>query len=285
MKNESHRLPFFLDYYRGLGVNHFFLVDNGSTDHFADMIAGQNDVSTYYTNASYKESNYGVHWANYLLSRYGCGHWCLTCDPDEFLVYPYMETRNLRNLTDFLFRSRQSSLFAILIDMYSDRNIEENYYREGDNPLNVCPYFDASGYSKRYDQNHRNLFVQGGVRRRMFYPENPAKAPALNKLPLIKWESHFAYVQSQHMAIPRRLNETYHKTKISGALLHFKFISKLIDKVKEEKIAKQHYDNSSEYEKYNEAVQTKTKLYDPSISVRFEGWQTLARLGLINVGE
>jgi glycosyltransferase involved in cell wall biosynthesis len=285
MKNEAHRLPFFLDYYRRLGVNHFILVDNGSTDHFADVVSGQADVSTYYTTASYKESNFGMYWANYLLLRFGSGHWCLTCDPDEFLVYPYMETRDLRDLTDYLSSRLECSFFTVQIDMYSDKAVEESRYREGDDPLNTCSYFDATGYSKSFNPNYRNTFVQGGVRRRMFYSNNPVKAPALNKVPLIKWESHYAYVESMHMAIPRRLNRTLSKIKTSGALLHFKFISQLVEKVKEERIAKQHYDNSSEYKKYDQAIETKTRLYDPYVSTRFEGWQTLAKFGLINVGE
>ena len=102
MKNEARRLPYFLSYYRKLGVDHFIFVDNNSTDEFAHYVSGQKDISTFYTSASYKNSHFGVHWLNYLLSRYGSGHWCLTCDPDEFLVYPKMDARRLRELTTHL---------------------------------------------------------------------------------------------------------------------------------------------------------------------------------------
>jgi len=285
MKNEAHRLRFFLDYYRKLGVGHFILVDNGSTDHFQEVVAGQGDISTFFTTASYKEANYGMYWANYLLLRYGCGHWCLTCDPDEFLVYPYVETRDLRDLTEYLDSLQERSFFTTMIDMYSDRPVEESYYPEGDNPLTTCPYFDETGYSKSYDPNFRNTFVQGGVRRRLLYGDNPEKAPALNKIPLVKWAPHFAYVESMHMAIPRRLNSVCYTTKTSGALLHFKFISQLVEKVEEEAVAQQHWDSSSEYRKYGEAIKTRTNLYEPSVSIQFENWQTLARCGLLNVGE
>jgi len=285
MKNEAHRLKFFIDYYRRLGVNHFILVDNGSTDHFEEVVAGQSDISTFYTTASYKNSNFGMYWANYLLLRYGCGHWCLTCDPDEFLIYPYMETRDLRDLTEYLDSLKESAFFTTMIDMYSDKAVEQSYCREGHNPLDICPYFDATGYSKSYNSKYRNTFVQGGVRRRVLYPDNPVQAPALNKVPLIKWRFHFAYVESMHMAIPRRLNQACYKSKTSGALLHFKFISQLVDKIEEEQVAQQHWDNSSEYQKYGEAIKTKTILYEPSVSSRFENWQTLAKNGLLNVGE
>ena len=32
MRNESLRLPYFLEYYKNLGVDRFFLIDNNSTD-------------------------------------------------------------------------------------------------------------------------------------------------------------------------------------------------------------------------------------------------------------
>lgn len=285
MKNEAHRLKFFIEYYRKLGVNHFILVDNGSTDHFKDVVAGQDDISTFYTEASYKNSNYGMHWVNYLLLRYGCGHWCLTCDPDELLVYPYMETRDLRDLTEYLDSIKEESLFTAMVDMYSDKAVEESDYQEGTDPLQTCPFFDGTGYVKSFNPGYRNTFLQGGVRRRVFYADEPEKSPALNKVPLIKWGSHVAYVESMHMAIPRRLNELCVKSKVTGALLHYKFINQLVQKVEEEAVAKQHWDNSSEYTKYGTAIQERTVLYDPSVSMRYENWRTLARHGLVNLGE
>jgi hypothetical protein len=196
-----------------------------------------------------------------------------------------MDTRDLRDLTEYLDSIRERSFFTAMIDMYSDKAVEESHYREGDDPLLSCPYFDATGYSKTFDSNYRNIFVQGGVRRRVFYKENPGKAPALNKVPLVKWTLHYAYVQSMHMAIPRRLNGAFKSPRTSGALLHFKFIGQLMDKVKEEEVAKQHWDGSSEYKKYGDAIKTRTVLYEPSVSTRFEDWRTLARLGLLTPGE
>jgi len=38
MRNEALRLPYFLEYYRALGVDQFFIVDNGSTDGTAELL-------------------------------------------------------------------------------------------------------------------------------------------------------------------------------------------------------------------------------------------------------
>src|SRR5690606_4966848 len=93
LRNERIRLPWFLSYYRDLGISHFFFVDNDSDDGSRDYLAGQPDVSLWTTKASYKNSRFGMDWLTALLRRYGHGHWCLTVDVDEFLIYPFCETR------------------------------------------------------------------------------------------------------------------------------------------------------------------------------------------------
>ncbi|WP_185859140.1 glycosyltransferase family 2 protein [Vreelandella populi] len=284
MKNEGHRLAFFLDYYRKLGVNHFFIVDNGSTDNTENLLAGQPDVTHYYTEGSYKDSSFGMHWVNYLLFKYGRGHWCFTCDPDEFFVYPHMESRDLRDLTQYMESIKQDSFFTLMIDMYSEKPVAETYYEEGTNPLDACPYFDGYGYTKQYNPNYRNLYVQGGVRRRVFSKDKPGHAPALNKVPLVKWKWNYMYISSMHMMLPRRLNRCIDERKVTGALLHYKFISQLDEKVKQEMLAKQHYNDSAEYKQYGSIIDKKGVLYNEQISVLFKGWKDLAKRGLINLG-
>src|SRR6056297_1651671 len=71
LRNERIRLPWFLDYYRRLGVAHFLFVDNGSTDGGAEYLAEQDDVSVWTTQASYKRSRFGMDWLNGLLHRFG----------------------------------------------------------------------------------------------------------------------------------------------------------------------------------------------------------------------
>jgi hypothetical protein len=128
LRNEAPRLPYFLAYYRQLGVTHFFFIDNGSTDNFLSLVGDQADCSIWHTTASYKASNFGVYWLNYLLGRYGSGHWCLTLDPDEFLSYPYCDSRSLGELTAYLAQEGKDSLFGIMLDMYSQEPIDKAIY-------------------------------------------------------------------------------------------------------------------------------------------------------------
>ncbi|WP_136808915.1 glycosyltransferase family 2 protein [Desulfosediminicola flagellatus] len=285
MKNEAHRLEYFLNYYRKLGVNHFLFVDNNSTDNTAELLESYNDVTRFHTEGSYKNSNFGMHWLNYLLFTYGRDHWCLTCDPDEFIIYPHMETRDLYDLTQYLSSIRQDSFFTVMTDMYSKLPVSETVYVPGTNPLNTCQYFDKNGYTKKYNPDMRNLYVQGGVRRRIFSCNTPDSAPALNKIPLIKWKWNYIYTSSMHMALPRRLNNCIDARTITGALLHFKFISELDKKVKYELHAKQHYNDSAEYKQYGQIIDNNDRLYHPAVSTHFENWRTLTKIGLINQGE
>jgi len=73
----------------------------------------QPDVSVWRTEASYKAAAFGMRWCNDLLRRHGHGRWCVCVDPDEFLVYPYMETRSLPSLTSFLDEERRIALEAV----------------------------------------------------------------------------------------------------------------------------------------------------------------------------
>jgi hypothetical protein len=268
-----------------MGVNHFIFVDNGSTDGFSQFVSGQDDISVYHTSASYKESNFGVHWCNYLLSKHGVGHWCVTCDPDEFLVYPKADMRNLRELTEYLDANYLGSFYALMVDMYGKGFIEDTAYESGQDPLEVCPYLDRLGYNKDFWFNYSAMAAAGGVRRRVFFKTCADMSPALNKVPLVKWKKHYLYAFSTHVARPNHINDVCGADFVTGALLHFKFISQLEQKVEEEKAAKQHWDDSFEYRKYDEVLKSKTRLYDANISRKYEGWHTLVELGLINMGE
>ena len=64
LRNERVRLPFFLRYYRDLGVAHFLMVDNGSDDGSREYLEEQRDVSLWSTTASYKRARFGADDSN-----------------------------------------------------------------------------------------------------------------------------------------------------------------------------------------------------------------------------
>ena len=286
MRNERVRLPYFLNYYRDMGVGHFVFVDNDSTDGSLDFLSSQPDVSVWHTRASYKRSRFGVDWLNWLQWKYAHGHWCLVVDPDEFLVYPFCDTRPLRALTDWLDASSIKSFSAMLLDMYPKGRLDDQPYLEGGDPMEIASWFDSGNYTLKKNKKFGNLWIQGGPRSRVFFRNEPDKAPALNKIPLVKWDKRYTYVSSTHMLLPRGLNQVYDEwggEKASGVLLHAKFLDTFTDKAAEELKRAQHYSASVEYRAYADSLKDDPDLWC-KFSEKYINWRQLEILGLMSKG-
>lgn len=285
-RNERVRLPYFLDYYRGLGVSHFLFVDNDSDDGSLDYLRTQHDVSCWSTKASYKKARFGMDWINWLLLRYGRNHWCLTVDPDEFLVYPHCDMRSLHALTNWLDHSGRRSFPAMLLDMYPRGALDQQIYQEGQNPFDIASWFDPANYAISKNHDLGNLWIQGGPRGRAFFADDPVSGPALNKIPLVKWHWRYAYVSSTHMLLPRQLNLVYDERggeMASGCLLHAKFLSTFAEKSTEELRRQQHFANSQEYRAYAAGLQQNNSLWCDK-SEQYRDWRQLEDVGLISRG-
>lgn len=285
VRNEALRLPWFLKHYRDLGIVHFCLVDNGSTDGTRKLLEREADVSLWSTEASYKASRFGVDWLNWLLSRHGSGRWVLVADPDELLVYPFCETRRLPALTRWLEDQGRESFGTLLLDMYGEGVVAETSCRADEDPVAAAPWFDAGNYFASRDSLYLNIWIQGGPRQRAFFADRPKMAPALNKVPLVRWQRGFVYKNGAHELLPRRLNKTFGRdgtSMTSGVLLHVKFLDVLAAKVEEELDRREHYGDSQEYLSYADKG-AGVRLWTPH-STRYEGWQQLCDLGLMARG-
>jgi hypothetical protein len=282
-RNEVSRLPFFFDYYRGLGVSHFLFVDNDSDDGSLAWLSEQSDCSVWHTKASYRDAKFGMDWCNDLLRRYGANRWCLTVDADEFLVFPKMETRSLRGLCQYLDDESRRSFQVVMLDAYSDRPLNETLYEAGDDPFTTCPFFDLDGYVQD-DGFGKATWIRGGPRLRAHFHDAPASSPGLNKTPLIKWRMHYHYRSSMHDCRPYYLNDAQRNDSmpVTGCLFHFKFMNSLLEKTAEERVRKQHYLEGAEYDRYG--VSGNVLLYRDGLSVRYEGTEQLMKLGLMSQG-
>ncbi len=286
LRNEKVRLPYFLQYYRNLGVDHFLIVDNGSDDGSREYLAKQPDVSLWTTRASYRNSRFGMDWLTHLLRRYGDGNWCLTVDVDEFLIYPFCETRPLRALTDWLDASQIRTFASMLLDLYPKGPMQDQPYREGQNPFEIAQWFDSGNYTISRNWGYGNLWIQGGPRTRSFFGDDPKRSPALNKIPLVKWHRSYAYVSSTHMILPRGLNLVFDEwggEKASGCLLHAKFLDTFALKAEEEMARGEHYADSREYRAYQQSLRDQPDLWC-KWSEKYINWRQLEILGLMSKG-
>lgn len=286
LRNERIRLPYFMKYYRDLGVKHFLFVDNDSDDGSREYLEGEEDVSIWHTTASYRNSLFGVHWMNWIARKYCHGHWTLTVDVDEFFVFPFCDTRPIPALTDWLDNSGIKSFSAMLIDMYPKGPIDAQPYQDGQDPMEIAQWFDSGNYMLSTNHEFHNLWIQGGPRARLFFSDDPYNAPSLNKIPLVKWHKDYVYVHSTHMLLPRRLNYVYETEggeKASGALLHTKFLNTFVQKTEEEMQRRQHYAGSREYLAYHNRIKDDPELWC-NWSEKYINWRQLEILGLMSKG-
>lgn len=146
VRNEANRLPFWTSYYRKLGVDRFFMIDNDSTDHTVELLSRDKDVHIFSTSEKMSMARAGMDWIEPLLHQYGQNRWCLIVDADELLVYPDSESVPLREFCQMLGQINADAFGCLLIDMYPAGNIHDVTYVPGQSFVDVCPFFDSSGY-------------------------------------------------------------------------------------------------------------------------------------------
>jgi len=117
----------------------------------------------------------------------------------------------------------------------------------------------------------------------VFFADDPRRSPTLNKLPLVKWDRRFAYVNSSHSILPPGLNLAYDGPGgqcPSGVLLHNKFLPQIVSGSATEKTRAQHFHTPAAFDHYYDDIIADPVLWHPG-SVRLEGPEQLQRLGLM----
>ncbi len=279
VRNERARLPWFVDYYRQLGVDRFFFVDNGSTDGTFEWLTGEQDIHVWTSDLEFNRSNFGSAWFELLLRQHGVGHWCLTVDIDEFLVFEGSPERNLRTLCADLDRRDKRVATGLLLDLYGDRPIADAVYEDGQDPLSLCRYFDRRAYhsrSERAGQYGNQAVYFGGVRQRVFPTEHDY---ILSKAVLLRYTPDVVLTPGQHFTNVDEENIAADEI----CLLHFKFFSSFMNYARNEAAREVHAMAGEQYKAYLRVLKENRylSLYDPSLSVRYENPQQLLDLGLL----
>jgi len=271
VKDEAPRLPFVLEYYRRLGVDHFLVLDNRSTDGLRALLLPEQDVSLFAAEGVYGRARFGNDWVNGLLRRHCVDKWVLWIDADELLVFSERPEARLPELVDELERRGRRSLQALMLDMYSDRPAAENVVGPGEDPAAVCRLYDRSGYVRYTDPHTRTTWIKGGVRGRLFFSDDVWRGPALNKSPLVRWQPHYQFLKSAHELWPAHLNGG--GAPFGGVLLHFKFTSTAARKMVDTELRSQH---TAEYDAYDAVYEASflgdaTSTYDDARSLVADG--------------
>jgi len=199
LRNEARRLPLFIDHYKRLGVDRFFMVDNQSEDETRELLLAEPSADVFVAHASFAEGSGGLYWANGLAQAYCTGNWVVRPDADELMVYDGMETKSLRDLGDWLWSQGQDRIFAMMLDVYPSGSIGSDQLPIADMLREDC-WYDSEGYS--LEENYGGWLITGGPRHRVF---NQGQAVAyshwISKYPFFRMGTDTAIV-SHHWIWP-----------------------------------------------------------------------------------
>jgi len=274
-RNESLRLPYFLDYYFSKGVDRVFLIDNNSTDDMSDIALAYKNVHVFRTEENF--TNYS-NWMEILLDKYGKGHWCIAADVDEILNYPNSDVLSIRDLSSFLDSQGETAMQCYLLDMYSDKAIQENFYKQGDDPLLSCPYFDIHFIeeekiwkNERTQKPYLCNKITGNMRKRVFGAD-----VSLSKISLFKYDHNVYMGRGVHSMDGVKFSD------VRGVVFHFKYLQDFNDRVVVEAARGVYEGGAAAYKKYAGKVMQNSDLtcmYEGS--VKFENNKQLIKLGLL----
>jgi hypothetical protein len=201
-------LPANLSHHRHLGVDLFVLLDLSENGGLAAALKDAADCVVWRPRGGVRLKR-ALPWLNYLRRRYATGRWCLSIEPSDFIAFHHSETRKLKDLTEFIESERRNHVFGVAVEMYADRPAAELSLQAGDDPRALLQFFDPLGYETARIGRLLEVAVRGGPQRRRLFQSIPRRSPALNRIPLVKWEWYFNYAAGTRVLTPRKLNQPH----------------------------------------------------------------------------
>ncbi len=258
VKNDLERIKMLYKHYRKIGVQHFVMVDNNSDDGTREWLSEQPDTDLYIVKEKFFSlRKYG--WINRIISMYGFKRWYLYVDSDELFVYENMENRTISDLISYCKKNGLIRMSVIMLDMYSDKGV----FKTTSNNKSIKDeyiYFDSDSYLVK--KNYKGLLIRGGPRKRVMSNDNTWEGPVLIKHPLFFFQKGDIF-ESAHYIFPFE-----HKTFVSGALLHYKFLETDFKRYKKIATEENFAGGSKEYKQYIESYESNGRLtfmYEGSI--------------------
>lgn len=277
VRNEVGRLHGLLDHHRRLGVERFFVVDNGSTDGTIDALLEQSDVHLWTSELPFRDADYGARWFAAILREHAPSNWVVIVDADELLWYEDCEQRPIADLCAELDEGGHRALCGVLLDLYPAGPLADTLLPADRSPVEVARWFDrrwCHGMVADSGPYLNQVGLFGGVRRRLF--GGNGWDYCLSKVPLLRFGPDTVLVGGQHWSNmplgPER-----------AAVLHFKLDARLVDLAWSELERGQRATHAREYHAYAEALALHPDLaaFDQKESVEFTGSASLRKLGVI----
>lgn len=275
--NEMLRLPFFLKYYRNLGITQFFFVDNNSNDESLEFLSSQPDCHVFWTNDSHSTSGSGIRWVHHILDNYiPQNQWCIHADADEFLVYPHCEYNKLAQLIQYLNKYNYDAVASFMLDMFPKDINSQLAITSNDNLLELSPYF-YNNYKLYHQGDAPYINPVGGIFRHYNICDRRVKTS------LFKNNKQFRFLSSTHSTTPAKIAD------ISSAYFHLKMLGDFHQKAINEQNRKEHAGGGRAYTQYAKIYESfNGKNFDFTTlpkTVKYHNSQQLISLGLIKTSQ
>jgi glycosyltransferase involved in cell wall biosynthesis len=304
-------LPAFFDHYRKLGVEQFFILDDGSDDGSIEFLRSQPDCVTLLADLSFgcrvrvpgplgltRQERAGTLFKCAIPQKFLAEKYALYVDADEFLILP-SAVRTLSQLIDILAGRNIDCVSAALIEFYPATLAELERKIDPQNFDDLCaqyPFFDGgplvaltSGKWPRQlkDSASRRLFRNHGIK---VVPKVLEWAPywiqatlpfpiatsAWVKTPIIHWRKDVWMNGSHHANVPPT-----HGILLS--LVHFKFTHDFHRRTSEAMCLKSHARRGQKYFQYHRLMSEMKKRGSQFVAkntMRFRGIQSFESAGL-----
>lgn len=317
VRNEMEFLPHFLRHHRAIGVKEFVFIDNVSTDGTTDYLRAQPDCHVYQTAQPYAQSNFAADWVNWVVGAHFRGRWVIYLDCDELLVFPRMEERDVSAFCAELEREGADTLYAAMLDMYSDGNFLTTRLRPEDNFAHSMGCFDADYRFRAWPQRPWDpkppkfrLEVLGGPKWRLMRGLNLSRPSgalhdtyfnvlartadrtpeawvplAAALMPVQRPAQHkqpINFATSDKLFLNSHTSCNVRLSSVNAALLHLKFCGNLAKRFQLSRQEGQHYLRGIPDEQLRDAVTrwgARSLVYENTH--RYRGSQSLTSLGII----
>jgi glycosyltransferase involved in cell wall biosynthesis len=314
------RVEGWLSHYRNMGIKHFFVIDNGSTDGTLQFLSGQPDVILQRKDDNFQESKFGITWLNEFRALVGSEKWVIFADADELLVYEGWPMRSIAELVGDWDTSGCNAVFGFMLDMYPDGilNSTESASSSSKDLFVLSPCFDGDysfqfmprkpwqrGNSKRLSyviggprvrlissfERERSvtwvdIFIRGLIDRVLPWTPDLLVPTVVRVFPKTMPALHKVPLTRGGVGVSYLNNHTiqgdvrFYRQNV--VLCHFKFMHDFAYRIKTEVERKVHYRKGAEYIMYEDALR-KLRVLDFRYSgtQRFKSAAQLLSLGLI----
>lgn len=276
-------IPSFVRHHLELGAKHIFFLDNGSTDSTVERARSFPRVTVWRTRLPF--GRFEIAFRRWLVRKFGRGRWCLIADVDELFDYPRSGDLPLALFLRYLNRRGFGVVTTQMLDMFSDRSFRELESRPEDDLRETYPYYDLSDVERRRDvfwiddriPHHRRLFCAfGGVRERVFgstglLQTKHALVRAGQDVRVLPYDGHFSVGPV---------------ADVTGVLLHYKFLSNLLEQARTAVREGQHSRGSIHYRAFLRVLSREPDLsLHSETAERLESVDELVEKGFLTTSE